>query len=537
MIAKLSNYWSRMWTKAEAEPETPEVAVPQKHSTYAEVLPLDIPPNDPILAYFLGSPGVVEVEKLNLDSPTLRALQDANVKLTLPLVSQGELIGLLNLGPRLSEQEYSSDDRRLLNNLATQASPALRVAQLARQQLAEAQERERLEHELRLGRVIQETLLPHELPSLDGWQIAAHWQPAREVSGDFYDFIQFPDGRLGVLIADVTDKGVPAALVMATTRTLLRAVAERLVQPSEVLERVNNLLVPDIPANMFVTCLYLVLDPENGKLCFANAGHNLPYLQTAEGVVELRATGMPLGLMPEMTYEEVEAKLQSGENILLSSDGLVEAHNASREMYGFERLENMLARQSGCTSITFLMADLADFTGPDYEQEDDITLVVLERNPVYPEESQNVENVWYTLAEFSIPSEPGNERQAAQQVADTVKELNLSQTGLDRLKTAVAEATMNAMEHGNQYQADIPVMIQVLRNEVALAVRITDQGGGQSIPEAQTPDLDAKLSGEQSPRGWGLFLIKNMVDEMNITSDDEHHTIELIVRLKGDENE
>jgi len=464
-------------------------------------------------------------------------LQDANVKLTLPLVSQGELIGLLNLGPRLSEQEYSSDDRRLLNNLATQASPALRVAQLARQQLAEAQERERLEHELRLGRVIQETLLPHELPSLDGWQIAAHWQPAREVSGDFYDFIQFPDGRLGVLIADVTDKGVPAALVMATTRTLLRAVAERLVQPSEVLERVNNLLVPDIPANMFVTCLYLVLDPENGKLCFANAGHNLPYLQTAEGVVELRATGMPLGLMPEMTYEEVEAKLQSGENILLSSDGLVEAHNASREMYGFERLENMLARQSGCTSITFLMADLADFTGPDYEQEDDITLVVLERNPVYPEESQNVENVWYTLAEFSIPSEPGNERQAAQQVADTVKELNLSQTGLDRLKTAVAEATMNAMEHGNQYQADIPVMIQVLRNEAALAVRITDQGGGQSIPEAQTPDLDAKLSGEQSPRGWGLFLIKNMVDEMNITSDDEHHTIELIVRLKGDENE
>jgi anti-sigma regulatory factor (Ser/Thr protein kinase) len=96
---------------------------------------------------------------------------------------------------------------------------------------------------------------------------------------------------------------------------------------------------------------------------------------------------------------------------------------------------------------------------------------------------------------------------------------------------------MNAMEHGNQYQADIPVLIQVLRNEAALAVRITDQGGGQSIPAAQTPDLDAKLSGEQSPRGWGLFLIKNMVDEMNITSDEEHHTIELIIRLKGDENE
>jgi serine phosphatase RsbU (regulator of sigma subunit)/anti-sigma regulatory factor (Ser/Thr protein kinase) len=455
----------------------------------------------------------------------------------LPLVSQGELIGLLNLGPRLSEQEYSSDDRRLLNNLATQASPALRVAQLARQQLAEAQERERLEHELRVARVIQETLLPNELPSLDGWQVAAHWQPAREVSGDFYDFIQLPEGRLGILIADVTDKGVPAALVMATTRTLLRAVAERLIQPSLVLERVNNLLVPDIPQNMFVTCLYVVLDPQSGKIRFANAGHNLPYLQTAQGVVELRATGMPLGLMHDMTYDEQEATISSGENILLSSDGLVEAHNSSRDMYGLKRLENMLARQSGCTSILFLMADLAEFTGPDYEQEDDITLVILERDPIYPEEDRSVGEEWKMLAEFSIPSEPGNERQAAQQVVNAVQELNLPQFNLEKFKTAVAEATMNAMEHGNQYQAEIPVSIQVLKSEMAVAVRITDQGGGQTIPEAQTPDLDAKLAGEQSPRGWGLFLIKNMVDEMNITSDEDHHTIELIVKLKGDDND
>jgi hypothetical protein len=239
-----------------AEPVVNEAAP----ASQGEVRPLDIPANDPLLAYVTSSPGVIEVDKLNLDSPTLAALKADGIKLTLPLVSQGELIGLLNLGARMSEQEYSSDDFRLLNNLATQASPALRVAQLARQQLAEAQERERIEHELRVARVIQETLLPKEVPDIEGWELAAYWQPAREVSGDFYDFIQLSDNRIGVLVADVTDKGVPAAMVMATSRSILRAASERIVEPGQVLARANDLLHPDIPAKMFVTCLYLVFD-------------------------------------------------------------------------------------------------------------------------------------------------------------------------------------------------------------------------------------------------------------------------------------
>jgi hypothetical protein len=119
----------------------------------------------------------------------------AGVRLAVPLVSQGELIGLLNLGARRSEQEYSSDDRRLLNNLATQAAPALRVAQLARQQQIEARERERMDQELRVARVIQQTLLPKKLPEIQGYKVAAHWQPARAVSGDFYDFFEFPISR------------------------------------------------------------------------------------------------------------------------------------------------------------------------------------------------------------------------------------------------------------------------------------------------------------------------------------------------------
>ena len=139
-----------------------------------------------------------------------------------------------------------------------------------------------------------------------------------------------------------------------------------------------------------------------------------------------------------------------------------------------------------------------------------------------------------TLAELSIPSEPGNERRAMEEVAAVVSDLGLSENTLERLKTAVAEATMNAMEHGNRYNPEVPVEIQVWRLEKCLLVRIIDRGSGPPpSPNAQTPDLEAKLEGEQSLRGWGLFLISRLVDDMNVTGDEHHHTVELILHLDG----
>jgi serine phosphatase RsbU (regulator of sigma subunit) len=363
-------------------PEAPAVAEPSRQIAAPE---LEIAPNDPILAYLASVSGVVEVEKLDLDSPALRTMKAADVKLVVPLVSQGDLIGLLNLGPRLSQQEYSADDRKLLSDLATQTAPAVRVAQLVRQQQQEAQERERIEQELRVARLIQQTLLPKTLPELPGYDVAAYYQPAREVGGDFYDFLDLEDGRLGLVVGDVTDKGVPAALVMATTRTLLRAAAQRLFSPGEVLRRANDALVTDIPPNMFITCLYAILDLESGRLVYANAGHDLPYRRRragrSEGAEELRATGMPLGLMPGMGYEEKEIVLEKGESVLFYSDGLVEAHDPHREMFGFPRLQGLVGthRSGGSALIGFLLSELTRFTGENWDQEDDITLVTLER--------------------------------------------------------------------------------------------------------------------------------------------------------------
>ncbi len=504
-----------------------------------KMLEMDFAPDDPLLDVLLNSPGVVELDRLKLDSPALRALKDQGVKLAAPLISQGELIGVLNLGRRLSEQEYTTDDRRLISTLATQAAPALRVAQLARQQQIEARQRERIEQELRVARVIQQTLLPKELPDLPGWRFSAFWQPARTVSGDFYDFITFPDGTIGLIVGDVTDKGVPAALMMATTRSVLRTVAERLVSPGQVLERANDLLCPDMPKNMFATCLYAVLDPASGRLCYANAGHNLPYQRTRHEVVELRATGMPLGLMPGMMYDEKEAILKPGDCVIVYSDGLVEAHDEEGEIFGFPRLRELFrASRTGAATIEFLLEQLAEFTGSSWEQEDDVTFVTLEHlesamghpNPNSPSSQEALgDSSWQTLGEFSFPSLPGTERQAMEQVATAFAGLGLPKEKLERLKTAVAESILNAMEHGNHFRPDLVARVKVLLSEEALLVQITDYGGGQPIPTMHTPDLDAKLAGLQSPRGWGLFIIQNMVDEMRLTSDETHHTIELVM--------
>ena len=242
------------------------------------------------------------------------------------------------------------------------------------------EDREREAQELSAARVIQQQLLPKELPSLPGWRLASYYQPARAVGGDFYDFLELPDGQLALVAGDVTDKGIPAALVMTTTHSIFRGDAPGLVSPGAVLEQANNRLYPDIPAHMFVTCLYAVLDPRSGRLRYANAGHNLPYVATADGVTELRARGMPLGAMPDMTYEENEAYLAPGESILLHSDGLVEAHNPAGEMFGFPRLQEIVESSSGSEHlIDECLIELREFVGSDWEQEDDITLVTLKR--------------------------------------------------------------------------------------------------------------------------------------------------------------
>ncbi len=570
------NFFQRLLGNGKTAPaQEPDVIADAPMPLPSTLLMLDLPPNDPLVAYFSSQPGVVELDKLNFESPALRELKQQSINLVIPLVNQGELLGVMNLSDRLSDQDYSSDDRGLLNNLATQTAPAIRVAQLVRQQKLETQARERLEQELRIARLVQQTLLPQELPTLEGWHIAAHYRPARSVGGDFYDFIHYNDGRLALVIGDVTDKGVPAALVMASTRATLRGVAldyaaqhnvtQSGTDPGEVLARANDLICPDIPPKMFITCFYAILDPKTGLLQYANAGHDVPYVRRGIESIELRARGMPLGLIPAMPYEVKELQLEPGDSILFYSDGLVEAHNPKKEMFGFPRLSAYVATHvGGAQLIQTVLEELEIFTGPEWEQEDDVTLVTLERasppasSPEFfvsqkirergeidspssetavpfQERGRGGEAKWRTLAEFQVPSAEGNEREVMNRVAEAAQNV-LPAARMEQLKTAVAEATMNAIEHGNKSNPDLPVQVTVKASSQLLSVHITDEGGSVPIPDTPAPDLDAKLDGLQSPRGWGLFLIKQFVDEMNILTDEKHHTIELIWHLDGKEN-
>jgi len=320
-----------------------------------------------------------------VDAVTRRSRKDGTLVdvelLAVPVTVGEDQVGTYAMYHDITQLKRIEEEVRQLNKdlerRVTERTEQLKSAMAKQQEVA--QERERIEQELRVARLIQHTLLPKSLPELEGHQIAVHYQPAREVGGDFYDFLWLPDGRLGLIVGDVSGKGVPAAIVMAITRTMLRS-AYHLGSPGEILEKVNDDLLPDIPPNVFVTCLAALLDSKTGRLQYANAGHDPPFARYASGVGKLRATGMPLGLMPDMIYEQKEITLEPGESILFYSDGLAEAHSPHHEMFGFPRIEKFVgAHSEGERMIDSLLAELERFTGEGWEQEDDITLLTLQR--------------------------------------------------------------------------------------------------------------------------------------------------------------
>src|SRR5215216_202212 len=296
---------------------------------------------------------------------------------------RGEYMGVAPTG-REVEFKVIAIHRIEGGKIAEEWGAATAGAELMGQRLEQERiEHERIEQELLVARRIQHALLPNDVPALVGWEISPYYQPAREVGGDFYDFVPLADGRVSLVIGDVSGKGVPAAVLMSSTQSVLRTLAQSGgSSPSRVLSEANEVLCTYIPPNMFVTCFYAILDPKSGTLIYANAGHDLPYLhRTSAEVEELRARGMPLGLMPEMGYEEKETILEVGEAALFYSDGLVEAHNPKGEMFGFPRLRSLVSKYGEERSLgDSLLEELYSFTGEGWEQEDDITLLTLRRS-------------------------------------------------------------------------------------------------------------------------------------------------------------
>ncbi len=304
---------------------------------------------------------------------------DPPALVAVPMLVMGDVLGVMLVEE--ADKSHHLRDRRLelITGIAQQAALAVQNDRL----LQERAQRERLERELQFAHELQEAFMPSGLPHLPGWELAATWQAAREVGGDFYDFFELPDGKLGLVIADVADKGMPAALFMSLTRTLVRAAALEAASPAGALARVNDLLVPDAQEGMFVTAFYAVLSLQTGQLAYASAGHNPPLLlRPRTGEEEwLRTEGMVLGVLEGIHFGERIVALEPGDVLVFYTDGVTEAFSPGGDIYGEGRLRAAIEAAADTPAQAMLeaiCASVSDFVG-DNPPSDDLTLMVLRR--------------------------------------------------------------------------------------------------------------------------------------------------------------
>ena len=294
---------------------------------------------------------------------------------TVPLIVEKRPVGLINIATEQWEF-LSMADLQFLSAAGSQVAIALERARL--HDLAETQ-RTRQEKELEMARAVQKSLLPAQLPSILGFTLAADWRPAREVAGDFYDFFSLPNGRWGIVLADVSGKGAPAALYMAMARSLIRSEAGRYSSPSAVLREVNRRLLVECCNEMFVTVFYAIVDPVQRSLTYASAGHDPPFLRRASGRVErLALGGLIMGVFEEVSFSDETLKLESGDTLVAHTDGLTDTVNHQDEPFGCTRLAATISSAPAAAQdmLGHILRDLMAFAGP-VPQPDDITLLIL----------------------------------------------------------------------------------------------------------------------------------------------------------------
>ena len=298
----------------------------------------------------------------------------------IPLIAEGKSVGVMTINTRRPRQ-WDDHDMRFMRLMANQIALAIETARLHQEEI----ERQRLEEELAVGRTIQLSLLPEKSPEISGWEFAALHKSARQVSGDFYDFYDFPGDEplVGMLIADVVDKGVPAALFMALSRTVIRTMALSGRGPAEALIKANDLILNDSRASMFLTAFYATLNTQNGHLVYANAGHNRPLWYHADSgkCQELYAEGSLLAVLEQLDLEEKDIHLQRGDILVLYTDGLTDAVNSSGEMFGEERLWEVIESNSGITAHEMLdqIMEAVEKYSRNTPLADDLTIIVISR--------------------------------------------------------------------------------------------------------------------------------------------------------------
>ncbi len=298
--------------------------------------------------------------------------------LGLPLTAQGMLVGVMLVDHPNAGQDVDRRRMNILTGIASQTALAIETSRLQ----AVAAERQRMERELEVAKNIQSSFLPDRTPSVEGWDVAAYYRAAHMVGGDFYDFLPLPDGKWGLVVADVADKGMPAALYMALSRTLLRAVARNRSNPAETLLRVNKLLLEDTHSDLFVTMWYGIWDPAEGTIFFSSAGHNPPFILSGaqHATSTLKLKGIALGVLSDITLQTSVVHLQPGDTLVLYTDGITEAQDdrgRQFEVAGLERATRSTQPGGAQDTLNGIIGALDSHTGSE-PQFDDLTLVIVQ---------------------------------------------------------------------------------------------------------------------------------------------------------------
>jgi serine phosphatase RsbU (regulator of sigma subunit) len=343
--------------------------------------------HDPLVQVLAEGASFVDVQALDEPSELVSVL-GRNSLLALPLVTRGESLGMMAVDYASSAHPFTQRWTNILSGIAGQAAIAVENDRL----LVEVAEQERMRQELEVAQRIQESFLPESCPDVKGWDLAAVWRSARQVGGDFYDFIPLPSavgqegpeaGRLGLVIADVADKGVPAALFMALSRTLVRTMSIDGRPPDMAIGRANDLILADARSGLFVTLFYAVLRADSGEIAYVNAGHMPPLVVAARDgrTEELRVPGMALGILPDVQYKAYTVHLEQGDTLVLYTDGVTDALAPDQQRFGLDRLKRTVSlnRQQPARELAeSITRAVADFAGEN-AQFDDLTLVVAKR--------------------------------------------------------------------------------------------------------------------------------------------------------------
>jgi sigma-B regulation protein RsbU (phosphoserine phosphatase) len=386
-------------------------------------------------------------------------------------------------------------------------------------------EKERIGSELRIASEIQKSILPRTFPPFPDradFEIYATTIPPLEMGGDFYDFFLIDDKRLGVVIADVSGKGVPAAIFMAVSRSLIKATALASVSPSACLEHVNRLLCPDNDSAMFVTVFYGILNTETGELEFSNGGHNVPYIIGRDRLVPVGApSGMALGIVDDARYETSRTSLNAGETLVLYTDGVTEAMDTQNRLFSTPRFEQTiqgLARQRPIDLLTKLVEEVQAFSHGAL-QADDITLLAMQyRQPA--------------LLEITLTNRAAELQRLAMEVERFAHSHRIPERDLQALALALDEVVTNTISYGYDDQAPHEIRVRLTLADGRLSAEVIDDGRPFNPLTAPPPDLTGTVD-ERPVGGLGVHLVRSLMEQVDYRRESGKNHLIMSKRLSA----